>query len=239
MYVQRRYNSNRTASWCELLSRVFWHCTCMWHLAGATNYDRPFCCTTILIQSISVEHSRIAVRTLCWRLRRWVSTKSLVSQPSSLNGKWLWRVYPRVLKPNGGAGKSRPRNALPRAPACFKSNSDALARCPQPMPSTRNFVLSGRLLGRTLQPRTRGQNGSPFWLYIGVVCPRNFTTIYVLPRRDHNFSPLDWNHTPWRPLTTDPIVGANTSTRHRTTARTVQRLNNPQLRVVVIDFFWK
>ena len=56
-------------------------------------------------------------------------------------GKRSNGVHPRLFRPNGGGGKTRPREAPPRAPTCFNSilNPDALARCPQPLPSTHTF----------------------------------------------------------------------------------------------------
>ena len=48
---------------------------------------------------------------------------------------------PRIFKPNGGIGKTFPRNTLQRAPACFKFSTEALARVPQPMPCTRFFFF--------------------------------------------------------------------------------------------------
>ena len=64
----------------------------------------------------------------------------------------IWEVVkggytPRVFQRTGGRGKTRPRNALPRVPACFKFNYDAPRRCSQLMPNTRNFVFFGHVVG--------------------------------------------------------------------------------------------
>ena len=44
-------------------------------------------------------------------------------------------------------GKTRPREALPRAPTGLKFNHAALTRCPQPMPSTDTFFCFGHVVG--------------------------------------------------------------------------------------------
>ena len=71
-------------------------------------------------------------------------------------------VHPPFLQPNGGIGKTRLREALPRAPTCLKFNYDALARSPQPMPTTQtfHFIFSGTLL-RLRAPRRRRGLGDP------------------------------------------------------------------------------
>ena len=50
-------------------------------------------------------------------------------------------VYPPLFQPNGGTGKTSPQEVLPRAPTCPNFNSEALARCPQPMPTTNTDVF--------------------------------------------------------------------------------------------------
>lgn len=45
-------------------------------------------------------------------------------------------VNPSPFQPNGGVGKTRPREVPTRASTCLELNSDARARRPQPMQST-------------------------------------------------------------------------------------------------------
>ena len=72
-------------------------------------------------------------------------------------------VYPRICQPDGGIGKTRPREALPRAPTRFKFNSDALARCPQPMPSTHTlFSFFGHVIGANGTVALGGQKDRHF-----------------------------------------------------------------------------
>ena len=69
---------------------------------------------------------------------------------------------PRTFLPIGGLGKTSTRDAFPRAPTGSEFNSDALARRPQPMPSTPAFFFSGTLLVLVVPPRKRGHNNPPF-----------------------------------------------------------------------------
>ena len=72
-------------------------------------------------------------------------------------------VYPRLFRPNGDLSKTPPREALPHAPSCFKFYADALARYPQPMPSTRAFfVFFGHVLGLTVAWRRRCESEPDF-----------------------------------------------------------------------------
>ena len=90
-------------------------------------------------------------------------------------------VYPRLLWPHGGIGKTRPREAPPRAPNCAKFSSDALAKCPQPLPSTHIFFFSSTL--RLTRPRrTRGLRDPPWRPHVGGVCPRKTTKFMYYPR---------------------------------------------------------
>lgn len=50
-------------------------------------------------------------------------------------------IPPPFSATRGRAGKTRPQETPPSAPACLKFNSDGLARCPQPMASTHTFFL--------------------------------------------------------------------------------------------------
>ena len=62
----------------------------------------------------------------------------------------------------GGTGETRPRKAFPRAPTCVKCNSKALARRPQPMPSTHTvFFLFGNVLGPIGTAVLEGAKESP------------------------------------------------------------------------------
>ena len=67
-------------------------------------------------------------------------------------------VYPPLLQTNGGIGKTRPREAPPRAPTGLNFNCGALARCPQPIPSTYVylFLVFGHIIGAEGTDRAAG-----------------------------------------------------------------------------------
>ena len=91
-------------------------------------------------------------------------------------------VYPLLLWSDGGIGKIRQLEAHPRAPNCPKFSSDALARCPQPLPSTHTFSsFSSTLLGQTGPRRTSGLRDPPFWPRVGGACPRKSSDFVHYP----------------------------------------------------------
>ena len=145
---------------------------------------------------------------------------------------------PLLLWSKRGCRKTRPREVPLCAPNCPKFGSDALARCPQPLPSTHTFFLfSSTLLVLTGPPRTRGLTDPPFDYMSGGVCPRKSNKCMYYPRVTIN-SPRLTEIIPlhdhlWRP---QKQVQTHTCTRRRTTSRTVEGPNNRQLRVVAIDF---
>ena len=57
-------------------------------------------------------------------------------------GKGQRGVYHLLFWSNGSIGQTRPREAPASAPDCPKFSSDALARCPQTLPSTHTFLFS-------------------------------------------------------------------------------------------------
>ena len=65
-----------------------------------------------------------------------------VSHGGEKEGNDRREVYPLLFWSNGGIGKTRTLEAPPRAPNCPKFSSDALARCPQTLPSTHTFFFS-------------------------------------------------------------------------------------------------
>ena len=50
-------------------------------------------------------------------------------------------VYPLLFWSIGDIDQTRPREEPARAPDCPKFSSDALARCPQTLPSTHTFFV--------------------------------------------------------------------------------------------------
>ena len=67
-----------------------------------------------------------------------------------VNGKWSKGGIPPPAfwaKRAGNIGKTSPQEALTMAPTCFKFSPDALATCPQPMPSTRTLFFFGHVAG--------------------------------------------------------------------------------------------
>ena len=90
---------------------------------------------------------------------------------------------PRVFKPNGGIDKTRPRNALRRAPACFNFNSvppwqDARSPCRARAPFLFTFIVYffRHVIGAngTVVGAGRIQRIPPFdHMLGGGVCPRN------------------------------------------------------------------
>ena len=66
---------------------------------------------------------------------------SVVDHHTKNKGNGLKGVHPLLFWSNGGVGQTRPREAPARAPDCTKFSSDALARCPQTLPSTHTFSL--------------------------------------------------------------------------------------------------
>ena len=191
-----------------------------------------------------------------------------VPPPPKKKGNGQRGLSPRLFQPNGGTTCPRAGGA-PTCPnmlqfihslqVTIKTNllaelkhqapnlihtfkPDALARCPQPMSSTCTFFFfSGSLLVLTAPWLRSVQNDPPFWLHVGVACPRNSTKNYILPPRDQHFPPLDRNRTTSWPLMTAPEAGIKTSRRHHPTARTDQGRNIQHLvaRVVAIDFVGK
>ena len=88
---------------------------------------------------------------------------------------------PRIFQPNGGVGKTSPRQVPARAPACLTLYYDGLARRPQLMPSTDTFCFFvGLLLGLTAPWRRRVHKDPPFRPQFGGICPRNSTIWYVV-----------------------------------------------------------
>ena len=90
-------------------------------------------------------------------------------------------VYLQLSRPKGGIGKTRPWEALQRAPTCLKFNYDALVRCPQPMSSTHIIsFISGYVVGSNGSPVQEGSYGSlPLTMvHVGGVCPR-ISTIFM------------------------------------------------------------
>ena len=56
-------------------------------------------------------------------------------------------VYPLLFWSIGDIGQTRPWEAPARAPDCPKFSSDALARCPQTLPSTHTFSFFEHAVG--------------------------------------------------------------------------------------------
>ena len=99
-----------------------------------------------------------------------------------------------MFQPNGRIAKTRPREALPRAPICPKFNSDALARCPQP--DTEDAYLSffsGHVVGANGTAAEKGSQGSPLLTTCWWGRPPHLYYISVLPLGDHHFPSLDPN----------------------------------------------
>ena len=148
-------------------------------------------------------------------------------------------VYPLFFWSNGGIGQTRPREAPTRAPGFPKFSSDALARCPQTLPSTHTFLFfsSRTLLGLTGPRRTRGLwdltacwRGMPpeikftYYPRVTVLSPR---LTEIIPLHDHLWQPQQQVRTHLH------------VTVHPNSPRAEQPANNWQLRAVAIDFFGK
>ena len=151
-------------------------------------------------------------------------------------------VYPVLVWSNGGIGQTRPREAPARAPDCPKFSSDALARCPQTLPSTHTFsFFFSTSLGLTGPRRTRGlRDIPPFYHMLGAYAPANLLNLCISLRvtilYPHLTEIIPLHYHIGQP---PKQVQTHLSARHRTTARTAQGPNNRQLRVVAIDFFGK
>ena len=89
-------------------------------------------------------------------------------------------VYPLEFRPFGGRGETRPRQALPRAPTCPNCNLDALARRPQPMPSTHTLFCFF-----WARPWACGAGGGkripPFDYKLGGYIPANLLNLSTTP----------------------------------------------------------
>ena len=89
---------------------------------------------------------------------------------------------PGVFKRNGGIGKTRPRNALPRAPACFKFNSGALT------------FFRARCWGERHRRAEGVKRIRPLLTTWGDMPPQ-LNLLYVVPPCDQCIPPLDRNRT--------------------------------------------
>ena len=70
-------------------------------------------------------------------------------------------VYPRAFWPNGGIGKTRPREALPRAPTCFKWNYGLQAWCARSTCRARPPFFFGYGVGATGNVAQEGSKRPP------------------------------------------------------------------------------
>ena len=141
---------------------------------------------------------------------------------------------------NGGIGKTRPPGAPPLDPTCPKFSFDALARRPQPLPSTHTFspFFSSTWLGLTGPRRTRGLRDSPFSPHVGGVCPRKSAKFVYHPR----VVIMSLHLTDIIPLhdTYSSPRGSNHIYTSRYSSPNIPRAEQPrQLRVVAIDIFGK
>ena len=151
--------------------------------------------------TVTEHHSRKAAAhlgTLFYPVTRYIFFSFVLffrTKLRSKKGEWSKGGIPAGIKSKWGYRQIRPRNALPRAPARVKSNYD-LARCPQPMPSTRNFCFffRARCWGEQHR-RAGGVKKIPFPLHVGGECPATLLNSCISPR-DHHFSPLDRNRAP-------------------------------------------
>ena len=95
------------------------------------------------------------------------------------------------FQPYGGVGKTRPREAFPSAPTGSEFNSDALARCPQPMPSTLLFYFFfGHVALVNSIAAQKESKQFPLMTKFCEVHPRNPTKcMYCSTPRDHHILP--------------------------------------------------
>ena len=116
-------------------------------------------------------------------------------------------MYPFLWWSNWGIYTKHGRGRRPHVPQTASNfSSDALARCPQPLPSTHTFFFffPSTLFGLTGPRHTRGLRDPSFSPHVGGICSRKSSKCeYVLPPRDHHLPQLDRNHTPryhlWQP----------------------------------------
>ena len=107
---------------------------------------------------------------------------------SSKNEIQKWKIVkggctPGFLWSNGGIVKTRPLEAPPNDPNCPKSTSDALARCPQPLPSTHtcfSFFRAGCWGWRDRHGRG-DLRIPPFYHMLGVYAPVKLQKLCITP----------------------------------------------------------
>ena len=105
------------------------------------------------------------------------------------------RIPPAFWDNRGYMGGTRPREALARAPDCPKSSSDALAKCPQTLPSTHAFFFFEHVVGANGTAADARSYRSPFSTIRWGGMPPQIYSMHVVPPRDHLFTPLDRNRT--------------------------------------------
>ena len=103
---------------------------------------------------------------------------SLLDGSDFVMGNGQRGIYSLLSWSNGGIGQTRPREAPACTPDCPKFSSDALARCPQTLPSTYTFwfVFFEDVVGANGTAAHEGSSGfSLLTTCWGGVCPRKST----------------------------------------------------------------
>lgn len=143
-----------------------------------------------------------------WRFEAGIPSTQRITWERRKEREWSEGLGYRLF---GGIGKIRARKVLPHAQTCLNRNSDALTRCPKPMPSTRTplFVLYEYSFGADWTAAYDRAIWSPplitCWGGGNLTYKQN---CYLLPPIDHNFPPLGLNYTPFRP----PVTAYKTTT---------------------------
>ena len=149
----------------------------------------------------------------------------------------VYGYTPRLLRPKGSIGKTRPQEALPRAPTCSNSITTRWQHARRPCRARTCFCFFFRHVceanGTAAQ---EGSQGFPLLTLCWGGMPRHLNYIYVVAPDDHYFPLLDRVNIPSWPPMTAPEAGINTYRRYDPTARTAKERNIQQLRVVAIVF---